>query len=237
MSIDSNELLARLQAEPAPVSLAKLKKAYKITKKSALTEADLRQALTADGIYAWPKNSYWHVDPAAQLRSEILTLCGRKALKKAEIKVKGRAPKEVGAAVDGLVEERKLLKYPALAGASSLLVAAGAPEAYWEYVREVVNAKLKKAGIEEEGLEEKIFSVLPTLEPEWNVPISTARVRRALGAVDKKRFDEAALKLREDRRVYLSLHDHPMGLSAEDRDLLIDGKDGRFYVAISRRGE
>lgn len=237
MSIDSKELIAKLQAEPAPVSWAKLKKLYKVTKKSAITEADLRQALTAEGIYAWPKNSYWHTDPAMQMRSEILAQCTRKALKKTEIKVKGHTSKALGAAVDRLVDERKLLKYPALAGTSVLLVAAGAPEAYWEYVREIVNAKLKKAGIEEEGLEAKILAILPTLEPEMNVPISTARVRRALGAVDKKRFDEAALKLREERRVYLSLHDHPLGLSAEDRDLLVDGKDGRYYVAISLRGE
>ena len=127
MSIDSKELLARLQAEPAPVSLAKLKKAYKISKKSTVTEADLLGSLASEGIHAWPKNSYWHVDPAAQLRNEILKLCTQKASKKAEIKVKGRAPKEVGAAIDSLVAERKLIKYPALAGATPLLVAAGVP--------------------------------------------------------------------------------------------------------------
>ncbi len=237
MSIDSKELLTKLQSEPAPVSWAKLKKAYHVTTKSAVTEADLRHALATDGIHTWPKNSYWHIDPAAQLRDEILAQCTKKALKKAEIKVKGRGPKDVAGAIEDLIVARKLLKYPALAGASALFVAAGVPDAYWEYVRDVVNAKLKKAGIEEEALDEKILAILPTLEPEMNVPISTPRVRRALGAVDKKRFDEAALKLRDDRRVYLSLHDHPMGLSTEDRDLLIDGKDGRFYVAISRRGE
>jgi len=101
----------------------------------------------------------------------------------------------------------------------------------------VVAAKLKKAGIEEAGLEEKIWEILPSLEPELNVPVSTARVRRALRQVDKNRFDEAALRLRQQRRVYLSQHDHPLALNEEDRDLLIDGKDGRYYVAISRRGE
>jgi hypothetical protein len=35
----------------------------------------------------------------------------------------------------------------------------------------------------------------------------------------------------------LSQHDHPQALSEEDRDLLIDGKDGRYYVAVSRRAE
>jgi hypothetical protein len=236
MGIDSKDVLVKLQAEPAPLSWAKLKKAF-VNKKLGVTEADLRSALNGEGIHAWPKASYWHVDPAAQLNAGILAQCAKKALKKTEIKVKGRGPKDVSAAIDHLITERKLLKYPALAGTSSLLVAEGSPEAYWEYVRDVVAAKLKKAGIEESGLEEKIWQILPTLEPDPTVPVSTARVRRALGAVDKKRFDEAALKLREQRRVYLSQHDHPMGLNEVDRDLLIDGKDGRYYVAINRRGE
>jgi hypothetical protein len=237
MRVDSQEVLIKLQAEPAPLSFVKLKKLF-VSKKSGVTEADLRDALAGEGIYPWPKASYWHVDPAAQLDKAILALCGKKALKKTEIKVKGRAPKDVAAAIDRLVQENKLLKYPALAGASALFVARGAPEAYWEYVREVVTAKLKKAGINEDaGLEEKIWEVLPTLEPELNVPISTARIRRSLGEIDKKSFDVAALKLREQRRVYLSQHDHPQALSEEDRDLLIDGKDGRYYVAVSRRAE
>ena len=235
MSIDSKLVLARLQAEPAPLSLAKLKKEF-AGKKTGVTDAALLAALSSEGIFLWPKKSYWHVDPIAQLNSDILALCGKKALKKAEIKVKGHSPKEVAAGVDYLLRDGKLLKYPALAGATGLLVATGAPEAYWEYVREVVAAKLRKAGIEETGLEEKIWEILPTLESELNVPVSCARLRRALGNADKRRFDEAALRLREQRRVYLSQHDHPMGLNDADRDLLIDGKDGRFYVAISRLG-
>jgi len=240
MSLDHREVLARLQGEVAPVSLAKLKKAY-AGKKSGVTENELLRVLAGEGIFAWPKNSYWHVDPSAQLQADILGQCAKKALKRTEIKVKGRGAKDVGAAVERLAAEKKLVKYPALAGAVALWVTAGSPEAYWAYVEEFVAAKLKKAGLAEEkpALEEKIWEILPTLEPELDIPISTARVRRALGVTerDKKRFDEAALRLREQRRIYLSLHDHPLGLSAEDRDLLIDGKDGRYYVAISRRGE
>jgi hypothetical protein len=236
MSLDSNEVLAKLMAQPAPFSWPKLKKAF-VSKKTGVTEADLRSALEEAAIFAWPRNSYWYVDPTAQLHADILEQCTKRALKKTEIKVKGRGPKDISAALEGLVNERKLLKYPAISGTSVLLVTAGTPEAYWEYVREVVTAKLKKAGIEEAGLEEKIWDVLPKLEPEMNVPVSTSRVRRALGEVDKKRFDEAALKLREQRRVYLSQHDHPLGLSEDERDWLIDGKDGRYYVAITRRGE
>jgi hypothetical protein len=235
MSIDSAEILARLQSEAGPLSFAKLKKSL-AGKKTGHSEGDLRAALNAGGIFAWPKNSYWHIDPEEQLRAEVLSLCAKKALKRTEIKVKGRTPKDTGATVERLAAEKKLLKYPALAGAGVLFVAASSPKAYWAYVEEFVATKLRKAGIEEANLEEKLWEILPKLESEKDVPVSIARVRRALGLAeaDKQRFDEAALKLREQRRVYLSQHDHPLGLSAEDRAWLIDGKDGRYYVAITR---
>lgn len=234
MKLDSQELLAKLRSEPAPVSWAKLKKSF-AGKKSGVTEEELHEVLTAgNGIYAWPKKSYWHIDPERRLEGEILAECGKKAV--ALTSVKGANKKM---AVERLAAAGKLVKYPAVEGKKSVFLTAGsdATDAYWAYVRETVAAKLKKAGIEEAGLEEKIWEILPKLEPEVNVPVSTARVRRALGLSesDKARFDEAALKLREQRRIYLSQHDHPMGVSAEERELLIDGKDGRHYVAISRR--
>jgi hypothetical protein len=238
MHVDSKEVLAKLQSEPAPVTWAKLKKAFGV-KKTGVTEADLRAALAGDGIFPWskPKNSYWHVDPAAWLEAEILKLCGSKAQAKVTVKAAGK--KETDDAVARLVAAKKIVPYPAVEGKKKVLVAAlgGGHDAYWAYVRETIAEKLKKAGISEVGLEEKIWEVLPKLEPEKDVPVSTARVRRSLGLtdVDKKRFDEAALRLREQRKIYLSQHDHPLGLSAEDRDLLIDGKDGRYYVAIARR--
>jgi hypothetical protein len=240
MTLDPAQLRAYLGAEPAPVTFAKLKKAH-VNKKAGILEAHLRAVLDAavgrGEIFAWPKNRYWHIDPALELQGEILKQCATKACKKAEIKVKGRTPKDAGAAIERLLAERKLLKYPALAGSAGLFVTAGSPQAYWAYVQAFVAEKLKKAGIEEVSLEEKIWEILPKLEPEKDVPVSTARVRRALGLTeaDKKQFDEAALSLRELRRIYLSQHDHPLGLSAEDRDWLIDGKDGRYYVAITRR--
>jgi hypothetical protein len=236
MPVDSKDLLAKLQSEPAPVSLAKLKKAY-VSKKAGTTEEDLLAALTAGGIFTWPKTSYWHIDPTVQLRTQILDLCAQKAMKRTEIKVKGHAPKKLSATIDQLIADRLLLKYPALTGSSVVLVSADSPQAYSTYVWAFVAEKLRRAGIEEPGLEEKVWEILPKLESEKDVPVSTARVRRALGLAeqDKKRFDEAVLKLREQRRVYLSQHDHPLGLSTEDRDLLIDGGDGRYYVAITWR--
>jgi hypothetical protein len=244
MKLESSELAAKLRSEPAPLSFAKLRKAF-VNKKAGIAEADLHAALdaaiTAAAIFAWPKNSYWHIDPATQLQSEILTQCAVKARKKTEIKVKGRTPKDVTAAIDRLLATRNLLQYPALAGTSVLFVSSGSPQSYWAYVKSFVAEKLKKAGIQEpalevqSALEEKLWEHLVKLEPDKNVPVSVVRLRNAVSPAAKTQFDEAALQLREQRRVHLSQHDDPHGISAEDKESLIDGKDGRYYVAISRR--
>ena len=238
MPLDSKDILATLQKEPSPLAFPKLKKIF-VSKKSGATEADLRAALANEGIFAWakPKNSYWHIDPALWLENQIVAQCGRKAIDK--VVLKGPAKKEIDGAVARLVAEGTIIHYPAVEGKKTVLVAAaGAREAYWAYVRDTIEAKLMKAGIAAEGgLEEKIWDILPKLEPERDVPVSTARVRRALGLGDndKHRFDEAVLRLREQRKVYLSQHDHAMALNTDERDLLIEGKDGRYYVAITRR--
>jgi len=236
MTVDSKEVLARLQTEPGPVTFAKLKKAF-AGKKSGVSEEALREALAGEGIFAWskPKNSYWHIDPEAQAEDELLAACRKKAMLPAN--VKGASKKKT---LERMVAAGRIVLYPAVEGKKKVLVAAASGhDAYWAYVRETVAEKLKKAGIAEDGLEEKIWEILPKLEPEKDVPVSVARVRRSLGLseADKKRFDEAALHLREQRKIYLSLHDHPLGLSAEERDMLIDGRDGRYYVAITRREE
>jgi hypothetical protein len=238
MTLDSTQLLASLRTEPAPVTFAKLKKAH-VNKKAGVLEAHLRAALdfelSSGNIFAWPKNRYWHIDPEEQLQTEILTQCAAIARKKTEIKVKGRTPKDVAAAVERLLVARRLLKYPALAGVSVLFVSAGSPQAYWAYVQTFVAEKLKKAGIAEMSLEEDIWDRLVKLEPDNDAPVSAVRLRKATSIADKQRFDEAVLKLREQRRIHLSQHDDPQSLRTEDREELIDGKDGRYYVAITRR--
>jgi hypothetical protein len=238
MTLDPTQLRATLQSEPAPVTFSKLKKPH-VNKKAGVSEADVRAALDSElkggSIFAWPKNRYWHIDPEAQIETEILTLCAASARKKTEIKLKGRTAKDVSAAVDRLLASKKLLKYPALAGSSVLFVSAGSPQAYWAYVQAFVAEKLKKAGIEEASVEEEIWHHLVKLEPENDAPVSAARLRKAAAIADKRRFDEAVLKLREQRRIHLSQHDDPQSLSTEDREALIDGKDGSYYVAITRR--
>jgi len=238
MTLDPTQLLASLRTEPAPVTFAKLKKAH-VNKKVGVLEAHLRSALDSElksgNIFAWPKNRYWHKDPELELQTEIVALCATTARKKTEIKLKGHKPKDVAATIERLVAARTLLKYPALAGSSVLFVSAGSREAYWAYVKAFVADKLKEAGIEEANIEEDIWDRLVKLEPDNDAPVSAARLREATSITDKRRFDEAVLKLWEQRRIHLSQHDDPHSLSTEDREELIDGKDGRYYVAITRR--
>jgi hypothetical protein len=51
----------------------------------------------------------------------------------------------------------------------------------------------------------------------------------------KRELDAAALELREKQQVYLSLDADPYNLSQEDKNLLIDGQDGTYYVAVAIR--
>jgi hypothetical protein len=45
----------------------------------------------------------------------------------------------------------------------------------------------------------------------------------------------AALELRKKQAVFLSVHDDPHNISQEAKDLLIDGQDGTYYVAVAIR--
>ena len=67
--------------------------------------------------------------------------------------------------------------------------------------------------------------------------MSVRELRAALPEANKEAFDQAALELRARRQVYLSRHDFPQGLAAEERAQLIDGQDGNYYVAIAARAE
>ena len=67
------------------------------------------------------------------------------------------------------------------------------------------------------------------------VPVSTLRLRNYLPKLSKQEFDAAALELRRKEQVFLSQHADPYNLSEEDKNLLIDGQDGTYYVAIAIR--
>jgi hypothetical protein len=80
-----------------------------------------------------------------------------------------------------------------------------------------------------------VLEAVRSLEPVKGVPVSTLRLRNYLSQLSKNEFDAAALELRKRQQVFLSLHADPYNISQEDQDLLIDGRDGTYYVAIAIR--
>ena len=72
------------------------------------------------------------------------------------------------------------------------------------------------------------------MEPQWSAPVSLKELRAALPGVAHAEFDRAALALRNERKVFLSLHDFPQGESEEARRLLVREGD-RYLVAITAR--
>lgn len=73
------------------------------------------------------------------------------------------------------------------------------------------------------------------LESNVGVPVSTLRLRKALPQLSKREFDEAALELRKQHKVFLNRHADPYNISAADRDSLIADPRGDYFVAIAER--
>jgi hypothetical protein len=65
--------------------------------------------------------------------------------------------------------------------------------------------------------------------------VTAQRLRNRLPSLTKSEFDAAALELRRNERVFLTLHHDPFSLPPPERDLLIDGGDGTYYVSIAIR--
>lgn len=59
------------------------------------------------------------------------------------------------------------------------------------------------------------------------------RELRAMAGLEKERFDAAALDLSRERAVILHHHDFPESLSAAEREELVRGKRGTYYVGIA----
>jgi hypothetical protein len=142
---------------------------------------------------------------------------------------------------------------PAFASRAKLLVRAGDHKAYFSAARFFIEQKIRSAGFDPAGFFTEnssphdqltvaqlddaalILEAVRSLEPVKGVPVSTLRLRNHLPDLTKHQFDVAALELRKKLQVFLSQHADPYNLCQEDKDLLIDGQDGTYYVAIAIR--
>ncbi len=246
-----------------PVAFKSLAKSLKV--KAEPLQAALESAVAAGQVYRWPdrgKSQYfWSVAWEQKAKEAILTTAAAQALSKADLsklaakgkKLPGFSAKRLESAISALLAEKQLQAVPAFAGSSKLLVRTGDSQAYFTSARIFINEKIRSAGFDpatfftgsslpgdkltdtQADAAALILEAVRSLEPVKGVPVSTLRLRNYVPNLSKKEFDAAALKLRQEQQVFLSQHADPYNLSQEDKDLLIDGQDGTYYVAIAIR--
>jgi hypothetical protein len=247
-----------LRAAAKPLTYAGLRKAARLSDdelKSAL------EAATAQGsAFRWPdyKRSqyFWSSAPEQAAQEAVLAQGAELALprttllEQARKRVPGFSKQAMERIVASLIASGELQRVPAFT-AGKLLMRSGCLAAYEASARAFVEKKFRQAGFDPshflrtEPVEgplltaaagPQILEAIRSLEPVAGVPVSTQRLRNRLPGLAKNDFDAAALELRKKQQVFLSLHHDPHNLSPQDRDLLIDGGDGTYYVAIAIRG-
>jgi hypothetical protein len=253
----SQRVIAAVRDASKPVTFKALAKSLK-TKQEPL-QAALESAVDANAVFRWgdPRPQYfWHTPLEQKARESILTVAATQALSKLDLsklaakgkKLPGFTAKRMESVVAELVAEKQLQAVRGFSGSSKLLMRPGDHEAYFNAGRSFLEKKIRSAGFDPAGFfKEKenappqidapavILEAVRSLEPVKGVPVSTLRLRNHLPKLSKGEFDVAALELRKLQKVFLSQHADPYNISQEDKDLLIDGQDGTYYVAIAIR--
>lgn len=184
-----------------------------------------------------------------------------KLVERASKRIPGFSRERMQGIVMNLIADHELQQVPAFT-TGKLLVRSGRSAAYAASARKFIEEKFRKAGLDPNQLltarrdtpalersgdetapygrssgtaADQILEVMRSLEPVVGVPVSAQRLRNHLRDLNKHDFDAAALELRKRQQVSLSLHHDPHNLPQEERDLLIDGGDGTYYVAIAIR--
>jgi hypothetical protein len=255
-------ILAKIRDSKKPVTFKDLLKSVK-AKNEEPFRTELESAISEKSIFRWPdyrgSQYFWHVSPEEKAREAILEAAATQALSKSALgkaaakKIAGFPQTRMESEVSALLSDKRLQQVPAFASNAKLLVRAGDGQAYFNAARAFVAMKIEKAGFDpkpfftedsspqsEPALPhrdavERILEAILALEPQPGVPVSTLRLRNHLRDLSKQEFDMAALELRKKQEVFLSQHADPYNISQEDKDLLIDGQDGTYYVAIAIR--
>jgi hypothetical protein len=257
-------LVAVVQKAKKPLSFLRLARLVKVKEpETELLRTALDLAVATGQVHRWPdrrKSQYfWHLASEQAAREALVTAAGTEALSKALLskhtakKLFGFPVKRMQSVLSVLIVEKQLQAVPGFAGKSQLVVRPGDQEAYFTAARSYVAERIRLAGFdpaaffkENSPADEKLtgakvdaaallLEAVRTLEPVQGVPVSTLRLRNHLASLTKQELDAAALELRKQQLVFLSEHVDPYNISQEDKDLLIDGQDGTFYVAIAIR--
>jgi hypothetical protein len=243
----TGRVLTALRDSKKPISFKALAKLLKAD------EEPLRSALETAQAHRWPgrTNPFWHVSPQEKAREAVLTTAQLQAFSKAELAKRaakisfGIPAKQMESYVGILLTEKELRTVPAFSGSAKLLVRPDGQQAYFNAARQFLEKKILKAEFQPDAFFEKhaastnaadeVLEAVHTLEPVRGVPVSTLRLRNHFPKMTKQEFDSAALELRKQQKVILSLHADPHNLAQEEKDSLIEGHDGTYYVAIAIR--
>jgi len=223
----------------------------------------IEAAINQRAVFRWPDyrgtQYFWRHSPDQAAQQAVLAIAAEEALAKTELigrackKVQGFSQKAMHRIVVDLVTSRELQQVAAFTS-GNLVIRTGSRAAYAAAARKFIEEKLRKAGFDPAEFlrpralagarpaptasldaAARILEAIRSLEPNSGVPVSTQNLRNHLPALSKSQFDTAGLKLRDTEQVFLSLHHDPHNLPQHERDLLIDGGDGKFYVAIGIR--
>jgi hypothetical protein len=258
-AVELGELIvAAIRSAKKPVTFKGL--VSQVKSKEEPVRAALEIAVQAGQLFRWPNKGksqyFWHVSAEKKAREQVLAAASARAMSKADlIQEAGYPVKQLPRTIPDLLAEKQLQTVPAFASSAKLLVRTGEQEAYFRTARAFLEKKILAAGFDPSAFfaetstpetatplpstpvdsAKLVLETVERLEPVRGVPVSTLRLRNELQLLSKQEFDLAALELRKKHAVFLSQHADPYNLSEQDRNLLIDGQDGTYYVAISLR--
>lgn len=254
---DTQRIIALLQPSAKPLTFGQLKKASRLG--AVEIKSALEAAVKQNAIFRWPdyrrSQYFWYQSPDQAARQAVLAIASKEALprtaliEKACKVVRGFSQQAMQRIVVDLVASRELQQVSAFTS-GKLLMRSGLTTAYAATARNFIEEKLRKAGFDPAqflvpltsepaqpvfNAGAQILEAIRSLEPVGGAPVSVWRLRNHLAILSKRDFDSAALELRNTQQVFLSLHHDPHNLPQEERDLLIDGGEGSFYVEIAIR--
>jgi hypothetical protein len=261
----AQRLAALLESAPKPLSFSQLKTRSHLSDaemKSALEAAVNEKAVFRWPDYGGSQY-FWRQAAGDAARQAVFAVASEEALSQSQLVEKAR--KRVGRfseeamkpIVADLVRSEQLQKVPAFTSASGkLLIRPRDAAAYTSAARKFMANKFRSAGFDADPFDspspsqpttspaatealanpgEQLLKAIRDLEPVDGNQVSAERLRHHLPALSKRELDSAAIHLRNAEKVFLHLHHDPHNLPQDQRDLLIDGGDGAYYVGIAIR--
>jgi hypothetical protein len=239
-----------LEKAEAPLSSAKLSKLLQ-QKSGKVFKPVLDAEAKAGRIYKWAADLYWDKNPTEMARERLLTIAASEMLPGPKLNALAAAESpKIGLS---LVRNARteLLKENLLreVGKAKLNVNAQHPQQYLELeigrllsefgierakesIRALLGATEAKAEIPE--VAEKIFKAMNRIAfaPGTSVTFYRLRQQPELAHIPKLVFDQAALRLQQERKVFLAGHGHALSLPKPEQDELVTDGLGAYYVSI-----